>query len=188
MAVTDATREAVWQGGIDAERLARYYDALSAKYQARYVLTRFLLLFTITGGILLFVAGVPDELREIDGMVNIILWAKWLLPIAALALGIWDHVAGYAKKSTMLFAIGKDCGECAIRWRTLWYDVDREDADDAAIRKRLQEIEGELFLKTAGSGYDEIKEDRRKNVAATLEAYEDMRARYYTAGQKIPNA
>ena len=169
MAVTDATRNEVWQGYVETERIMRYYVRLSGEFQFRHTGIRFVLLFSIAGGIAFPADSLPVLLQ---------VWG----PVAIIALAIWDHVANYAKKAAITHAVCVQCGELEVRWRHLWNDVDAAGSEEGDIRVRMEALESALVRITSIPGVADVRVSKRLNEKVTGDAYVVMRTRYALHG------
>ncbi|MCY4227051.1 MAG: hypothetical protein OXF20_05020 [Gammaproteobacteria bacterium] len=59
--VSDQTRNEIWQGYLDAERLNRYYHYLADKYRKIDQGIQFLMVFAAVGGVTRLIEAHPDE-------------------------------------------------------------------------------------------------------------------------------
>ena len=165
------TRNEVWQGYLDAERLYRYYTALAARYARRRRILQFSLGFAAVGGLARFIGLIPGDA----------VWISEVASIAVLVIVVWDFMADYPTKASVLNSIGVQCGEQVSRWRALWDRVD-DDADEEEIRSRIRELEDAAIRTTALAGYAGVKESRRLNVNAAEESYTVLVDRYAREG------
>ena len=55
-------------------------------------------------------------------------------------LVVWDFMADYTKKAAILHTVSKECSDLESKWRALWRDVNREDADDVEIRNQIEQL------------------------------------------------
>ena len=165
------TRNEVWQGYLDAERLYRYYTALAARYARRRRILQFSLGFAAVGGLTRFIGLIPGDA----------VWISEVASIAVLVIVVWDFMADYPTKASVLNSIGVQCGEQVSRWRALWDRVD-DDADEEEIRSRIRELEDAAIRTTALAGYAGVKESRRLNVNAAEESYTVLVDRYAREG------
>ena len=172
MAVSDRLRHEAWQGYIDAARLYRYYTMLSARYYGMRRLLQFLLGFAAVGGLSRFLGLLPGDST----------WIAELSSIAVLVIVVWDFMADYATKASVLHSISVECGKQESDWRALWDEIDDEDTDAEDIRKRIRALEAELMVTTSVAGYSGVKENRKINETATEEVFTVMAERYAGEG------
>ena len=166
------TRNEVWQGYLDAERLYRYYTALAARYALGRRILQFSLGFAAVGGLARFIDLIPGDA----------VWISELASIAVLVIVVWDFMADYPTKASVLNSIGVQCGEQVSQWRALWDRIDDNDADEEEIRSRIRELEDAAIRTTALAGYAGVKESRRLNVNAAKESYSVLADRYAREG------
>ena len=103
---TEQTRNAVWQELLDVARLVRYYEVLSDRHRRNHSIVRFLLLAAAASGIAALLDVLPASVQLIAG------------GLVAL-LVVWDFIADYAKKATVLHALSLECSALEIEWREL---------------------------------------------------------------------
>ena len=171
-AISDRIRHEAWQGYIDAARLYRYYTMLSAQFYGKRRALQFLLGFAAVGGLSRFIGLFPEDAT----------WVSELASVAVLVIVVWDFMADYATKASVLHSISVECGKQESAWRALWDEIDDESADEEDIRKRVRALEADLLIATAVAGYSGVKEHRALNETATKEVYTVMAARYATEG------
>ena len=162
---TDQTRNDVWHGLLDAVRLVRYYEALSNRNLRWRQLTRLLLLAVATSAIAALLGLLPEMAqRLVYGFVAI--------------LAAWDLTFDFAKKAAVLHQISVGCTALENEWGQLWSDVDRDDAEDAEIRRRIQQLLQRGLEVTKEAGKADIRIDPKLNESCAESAYEVIRARY----------
>lgn len=134
--VTYRTQIAVWQGMNDVAQLGYHYRALADRYRRYHHAIRFLLIAAAMGGIVALLAALPQTVQ---------LAACGAVVLAAA----WDLAADYARKAAVLRAVGSECSSLEIEWGELRAAIDREDADDAGIRRENLELARRLDRATA---------------------------------------
>ncbi len=152
--------EQVWYPLLDAERLTRYYGHLATRFRRlQFVLNMFIAAST-TGAAVSLLAQLPDQV------------SAWLSAglFFMVAVGVaWMSYADYSKKATTAFIVSKQCGELALAWRQLWWDMDAPDAT-----KRAQELE--LRLNQITNVEIDIDDDLNQQCAE--EAYATCQAEF----------
>ena len=162
---SNETRNEVWQELLDAARLVRYYEALSDRHRFKHSIVRFLLLASAVGGIGALLDLLPDNAQLIAGAL-----------VALLV--VWDFMADYTKKAAILHTVSKECSDLEIKWRALWRDVNREDADDVEIRNQIEQLARRALAVTGRAGDADIREDQKLNEKCAESAYEVTADRY----------
>ena len=172
MAASGRIRNEAWQGYLDAERLYRYYTMLAARYALNRRILQFSLGFAAVGGLARFIDLIPGNA----------VWISELASIAVIVIVVWDFMADYATKASVLHSVSVQCGEHESQWRALWDMVDDDDVDEGTIRTRIRELEEAMLKTTSLAGYAGVKENRRLNASATEETYTVLAARYAQEG------
>lgn len=168
MATSPRTRNEVWQGYLDADRLSRYYYRLAGRYESISKWIQFAMAFAALGGIARLTGMLPAGWT----------WLSDAAALAMLALVVWNLIAGYPRKAAVLHAISFQCAEYERQWRALWNEVDVEGADEWAILARAQDL-GAGMLKTTSAATDVgVKEHSKLNERAAAEAYRAISDRY----------
>lgn len=175
MAVSLRTRNEVWQGYVDAERLHRYYTRLASRYILYRRALQFTLGFAAVGGLSRFIGVLPQD----AGWVEAVPEAASLLILVAVVL---EFMGDYATKAALLNAIAVKCADLEAQWRELWGSVDSADADEAAILKTFRSLENDILNTTSVAGYAGIRENEKLNEAAMAETREVLIQRYSMEG------
>ena len=161
----DDTRNEVWQELLDAARSVRYYETLSDRHRFKHSIVRFLLLASAAGGISALLDLLPENVQLISGAL-----------VALLV--VWDFMADYARKAAILHTISVECSDLENKLQALWRDVNREDADDGEIRRRIEELARRAPEVTGRAGGADIREDRTLNQKCAESAYRTTAERY----------
>ena len=111
--VSEHLKEEVWQNLYDANRLVRYYAAVSKKYQNWHIGTRIVLYVFATSGIATLVEAIPP----VAGLV--------LGGVLAVTLTV-DLVFDFGKKATVSASISVQCAHLRDEWENLWNEVRNE--------------------------------------------------------------
>ena len=129
--VTELTRQRIYRDLCNAERNARYYEALAGKYRLRHKLLRGLLLVSVLVEATL-IQRFTDPLIIGAGVAVIVL------------LVVWDAISDYAKNAALLSSISADCLTLNYEWDELWLDVESYTVSEAAARSRRRRLISEF--------------------------------------------
>lgn len=157
-------RDDVWFGLLDADRVARYYNALAARLRRR---RRLLDAFTAFGS---------------TGAVASLLSAPTALPTALLlavaVASVWSLVSRCSEDGALLTRVGDEMGRLADEWQLLWSEVDALGDDEA--RRRVAELSAAMGRCTDGVP-PELADVRRLNERCAAETYAVMQAQHGAA-------
>lgn len=163
--VTDQTRNDVWQGLIDAGRLARYYQAMADRHRRFALWVRLVLVASATGGVAAFFGLLPEVGQIVAGA------------FIALAVVV-DLVFDPQHKAAVLNAIANEVGRLDVKWQSLWGRVDNTPDEEARYLQAT--LLDELNRATERIGDLGIGENRRLNEICTLETYQVVGQKYGT--------
>ena len=155
--IAEQLRSEVWYELLDMERFVRYYGAMHDQYQRRYFALRFLLLASVTAGVVSAVALLP-------GMVQIALGAL----VAVLI--VLDFVFNDAKKTAVLHAIQMQCDALLTEYRQLWLAIEGGDKSDAAVRDELRALQIRCNHITGWAGQTDIPVNHSLNAKCVEDA------------------
>ncbi len=127
--VSDATRNAVWQGYLDVVRLTYYYEVLSDRYQRIYLTVRFAMLFFV-------IVSVASSFMSLPQPVTAII----LVGITAILVAL-DYVGDFARKAALLHGISSQVRRLGFEWEALWLGIDEADTEDKATRQKNVELQ-----------------------------------------------
>ena len=130
-AVTDQTRNAIWQDLWDAERYVRYYGSLADSYRIRHRTMRFTLLAALLIEATVLLPNIPDPLFTFLTVAG---------GIAIAGLAAWDAISDYAKNSAMLSVASEECALANTQWGELWLDIESYAIDESRARARRLEL------------------------------------------------
>ncbi len=129
--VTESTRQRIYRDLWNAERYARYYEALAGKYRLRHRLLRGLLLTSVLVEAAL-IQRFTDPLIVVAGVAVIVL------------LVVWEAISDYAKNAALLSSISADCLTLSYEWDELWLDVESYAVSEAEARSRRRRLISEF--------------------------------------------
>lgn len=162
---SDHNLRQVWLGLLDAERMARYYQALAVRMRWWHTaLTAFVALGS-TGAMSSLLIGAPD-------------WVAEVLATAVAAAGVWTFYYGHASKAAMLGTAADSCAELTLRWRDLW--VRLEGMDDAEAWQEVQDLKRQELTATARVPAS-LAVRARLNRKCAKEAYDVLSDEYAVA-------
>ncbi|MCY4661189.1 MAG: hypothetical protein OXF93_15500 [Acidobacteria bacterium] len=164
-AVTDSTRNAVWQEMLDAARLARYYDSMSSRQQRWNRGVRLVLLASATAGIAAGMNALPESFRVVSGAVIGILVA-------------WDFLADHANKAAVLGSIRRECNEAEVELAALWGEIQADSVEDNDARRMLADLARRVTRATDRAGSAHIPTNDRLNVRCEEAAFKALADRY----------
>ena len=129
--VTESTRQRIYRNLCNAERNARYYEALAGKYRLRHRLLRGLLLVSVLVEAAL-IQRYTDPLIIGAGVLVIVL------------LVVWEAISDYAKNAALLSSMSADCLTLNYEWDELWLDAESYAVSEAAARSRRRQLISEF--------------------------------------------
>lgn len=163
--VSEHTRNAVWQGMLDAQRLVIYYQIQTDQYIRRNRAMQVALL--AFGGIevsgLFF--GFSNEIHSLIG------------GSIAILVALTIHF-NFAKKSAILQVITRDCSALELQWQTLWSDLENSEIDGQEARHRNENLKAQLLVATERAPQADIASNQELNQKCTETAYITVSQRY----------
>ena len=162
-------RHEIWQGLLDAARLARYYEALYNRYQRRHQVVRVVLLASATGVIGLLSANFAEPWMSL---------AQPALAITIVLVVIVDLVGRYAEKAAVLHTVSVNCSRLDNEWHQLWADCEEGDTPRDELAERQVALSERLTMATSVAGEAHILDSRRLNERCWREACDVERLRY----------
>ena len=128
--MNDQQLDRIWNGMLDAERIARYYTLVAERMAHRHVLVTLFIVLSAT-----VIAS---------GLIIDFISTKWLVAVslAQLSVAIWASYYGYSKKTAIAATIADECRSISLRWRELWFgSYDSNISMDAvyALEKELDQ-------------------------------------------------
>lgn len=117
--------EQAWLGLLDAERLSRYFRAMSVGLQRWHMGLTAFVAFGSTGAVASLLIDATD-------------WVAKLLAVSVAAAAVWNFHYGYASKAATMEAAGNGCADLALAWRDLW--VRLEGLDDASAWQEIKSL------------------------------------------------
>ena len=157
-------RQQIWNGILDANHAARYYQLLANKLRRRHLVISAVLAVSASGAAVSLLAQLPDALSAI------------VLFITA-CLSIWLYFADYSGKATAAGLFSDQYRDLETAWKQLWYD---EPAIEAV--RALQERDNKI-----AAGY-ELDIDEDLNEKAQRDAYATVPGEfdYQESGETSP--
>ena len=165
--VTDQTRNEVWGDMLDADRLSRYYRAMTDRYHRYTVFSRLAIAGSAMAGVVSFIASLPSYAQITFGLV------------IAVAV-ILDLVVDFQKKAAVLHTIAVGMDQVSAEWQDLWGRIERIDED--AARERILALNRQLNSITARTGDIGAAVDRRLNEKCAEATYTVYRQQYGLSG------
>lgn len=163
--VNEQTRHDVWRELLDAERLARYYEALAERHRRRHLAIRFSLLLAATGGLASSLEVLPQSAQLIAGLV-------------ITALVALDFALDEARKTAVLNLIKIECRALGNEWKNLWAGLEHSSDDEA--RRENERLARRLAEVIGWAGQAEVGEDDALNEQCERVTYKVMREDYAT--------
>ena len=158
-------RDDVWFGLLDADRVARYYNALAARLRRRRRLLDALTAFGSTGAVAALLLSAPAVLP-----------AALLLAVALAS--VWSLASRCSEDGALLTRVGDEVGRLADEWQLLWSEVDALGDDEA--RRRVAKLSEAMGRCTDGVP-PELADVRRLNERCAAETYAVMQAQHGAA-------
>ena len=161
-ALSDATRNYVWQSQLDVVRWARYYGELEKRYNRRRLAFRFLL----------GLAGICTALPLVPSIPSIL---SSYASIAVIGIIVWDLVFDYGRVAAAIRVASEGMSSLKVRARSLWDETNNDSLKDKEARKRTDEIK-EAALQLV-SGID-IQEDASLISQCQRDSFQSEEYRY----------
>ena len=158
-------RDDVWYGLLDAERVARYYNALAARLRRRRRLLDAFAAFGSTSAVASLLLSAPP-------------WALAAFVLTSAAASVWSLVSRYGDDGALLTRVGDEMGRIAGEWQLLWSEVETLGDDEA--RGRVAALSEAMARCTEGVP-PELADQRRLNERCAAETYRVMQAQYGAA-------
>ena len=168
--VSDQTRNEIWQGYLDAERLNRYYLYLADRYRKINQGIKFLIVFAAIGGVTRLIEILPDGWN----------WIADVSSVAILLLVMAEIVFDFRSKSAVLTRTSEDIQHITKDWQILWNQVDKEDATNDAILKQMNDLLNKSIESIKPVGQIGLSEDKRLNQKSWEEAIKVISDQYAT--------
>lgn len=155
--MSEQEKDRIWLGLLDAERVSRYYMALSEKMTRCNQITTVVIVLCSTSVMAELIARAP----------------QWLIVVTALALAaatIWLAYYDYAMKAAATAMTADRCREIGAKWRNLWYI--RDNLDGSALPEIIN-LEKQMDQATSSGtiAYLGLTTHNRIHEKATEEAY-----------------
>lgn len=166
--VSNQTRNEVWQGYLDAERLNRYYYRLANKYNKIYYTVKIMIAFAAVGGLTRLFGILPDKWISVADVATVIV----------LVLVILDLVQDYGKKLAVLNRVSKDSQLQLQEWKLLWNLVDKPGSKDEDVLKQMNILNKNAAASGAEVSNAGLGENKKFNQTAWEEANEVLSAHY----------
>ena len=138
----------IWNGILDAERLARYFQRLSDKLRWRHRILTVLLIVSASGAMTALLSQMPYGVSAIVMLI-------------AAVLSTWLYFADYSGKAAAASLYSSQYFILATKWGQLWYGNPTQEEVNI-----LQSQQDQI-----ATGYD-IPIDRALNEECTGEVYE----------------
>ena len=158
-------RDDVWYGLLDADRVARYYNALAARLRRRRRLLDAFAAFGSTSAVASLLLSAPP-------------WALVAFVLTSAAASVWSLVSRYGDDGALLTRVGDEMGRIAGEWQLLWSKVESLGDDEA--EGRVAELSEAMARCTEGVP-PELTDRRRLNERCAAETYTVMQAQYGAA-------
>ena len=163
--ISPRTRNDIWQDLLDANRLVRYYETLTTRYQRWQQVIQFLLLTIVISNLGAFVDLLPRLLQV----------------IVAVALGLLmalDLVLKPTKKAFLLHETSNGCSLVCNEIETLWRKVETVDMNDAEVQKRLTKLSRRIQEITNRIEDANIMDSQKLNTECANATYQVLSAKY----------
>ncbi len=154
--VSAQTRDDVWAGKWDVDRLTRYYRKLADRHMRRHLYLRVFLLVPMSGSIASLLEAIP------------------ILPQVSAAFvavfAIWDYLAAHERKATVATEIAGQCSSLEVEFLDLWNVVESCSIDDLHARRTLQDLNKRIVEITNRAGVHGLITNDKLNKSAASEA------------------
>ncbi|MYB34444.1 MAG: hypothetical protein F4X92_04870 [Gammaproteobacteria bacterium] len=168
--VSNQTRNEIWQGYLDAERLNRYYQYLADKHRKIDQGIKFTIAFAAVGGVTRLIAALPDEWGWISDVSSVVI----------LFVVIVELVFDFRSKSSVLTRTSENLQHITRDWQMLWNQVDRQDATDGVLLNKMDDLLKKSIESTKPVGQIGLSINSRINQKSWEEAIEVITAQYAT--------
>ena len=162
--VTPETRNQVWQGLLDAERLVRYYGDLADRHRQAHLWVRAILL-----------------VAAITGATSVVVLPAWLTitssVVVTLAITV-DFVFDFGGKAKVLHMVTVAYIRGVEDYEKLWIRCQDENMNDTGARDGLSRVQGRLNMMSAWPGFVEVGVSQRLNKSSWEEAAQAVEARF----------
>jgi hypothetical protein len=158
------TRRAIWDGMLDAARMARYADAMEQRYAKQRKWVRIVLSLAASGGIVTFMSELPRVAS---------LGFGFAVGVAVAA----DFAMDYSAKLAKLMYTKMECSALLSEWQALWLDVETHRCEEDESRRRNDKLLERLTRTTAPMA-SEMHTDPSVNKETTEGAYSDIALRF----------
>ena len=166
--VSAQTRNEVWQGYLDAERLNRYYYRLANKYKRLYYSIKLIIAFAAVGSLTRLLGTLPESWTSVADFA----------PLIVLLFVILDLIQDYGKKLAVLNIVSKDFQKRLQEWKMLWHTVDKPDSKDEDLLKQINILNRKAAESCAAVADAGLGENKKLNQAAWEEENEVLSTHY----------
>ncbi len=153
----DPFRNRIWNGMMDAERISRYYMAVSVKMNRMQF---FFSIFIVSSSILLSGGLITDSLAR-----------PWLalVSIGLLIATVWSSYCDYSKRASIASVIADKCRDVALEWKNLW--VKYELPDVMVSLEQIEYLDKRMDAITSSIHIPSLGLSERTNKKCAEEAY-----------------
>ena len=169
--MSTATRNTIWQGLLDLDRLVRYYSLLSTRYHRLQQRIRTVILLATMSGL----AGLATSLP------------LWVAPVSVTAVAVAVLFESYdrtGERATVSDILVYRYRKAMSDWTALWDETDAGLLSDPEVLQRKHELTASI-QETMGDLDDRLRlgafGDSRLNEKAAEDAYAVMERQYAAA-------
>lgn len=169
--MNDSTRNAIWQGLLDLDRLVRYYSLLSTKYHRRQKGIRTVILVATLSGVAGLAAPLPF----------------WVAPVSVTAVAMAVLFESYdrtGERATVSDILVYRYRKAMSDWTALWDATEAGLLSDPEVLQRKHELMARV-QETMGDLDDRLRlgafGDGRLNEKAAEDAYAVLERQYAAA-------
>ena len=179
-------RNESWYEFHNAERLCRYYEALTKKYRERHNrITKAIGILAVVSGFLASASAIPT-VKDSPYLFWVAL-AGGISGVVTLATAFASLALGDANKSAIAHITYTKCSKLRYEYKLLWFEVENGTISDDTISERLEKLHVEIDEVDAIAGYSGIILDDKENEKAFDKTDEILTQQYQSNGAMVEN-
>ena len=163
-AVSPLTRQAIWNGMLDAARMVRYADAMEQRYAKQRKWVRIVLSLGASAGIAAFLSELPEAVSLVFGLA------------VGVAVAL-DFTTDYSGKLAKLMYAKMECSALLSEWEALWIAVETHRYSESESQRLHARLLERLNQATAPMAAD-MHTDPGINRESSRDAYHDVSTRF----------
>ena len=163
-AVSPLTRQAIWNGMLDAARMVRYADAMEQRYAKQRKWVRIVLSLGASAGIAAFLSELPEVVSIVFGLA------------VGVAVAL-DFTTDYSGKLAKLMYAKMECSALLSEWEALWLAIETHGCSESESQRLHTRLLERLNQATAPMAAD-LHTDPGINRESSRDAYHDVSTRF----------